>query len=257
LFILELKNCSIWQYIKKTDRNKLNTLKLIVLLLIGFFTAQAQTGYYKPFSFGLGYGVTIASAGEQTLTSANATEVNFNYHFTPFVSLSLAGQFGQLTGGDLTKDTYGKQFVNDYAAIFLHFDLQAGEFIDYEHSQFNNALKNLHVGIGMGFMANNITSINLFNPADSSTQTYLKNSPNFVVPLRIGYEFKIFNRYEEPQLRLDLNYSFNTAFGPGLDGYTSIYSHSFINFYNYFSVGLKYSFGPIRSYRKQIYYSNF
>lgn len=226
-------------------------------MLISCLAARAQTGYYQPFSFGAGYGVTIAVAGEQTLTSANATELNFTYNFTPFVSASVAGQFGQLASGDLTKDTYGKQFINDYKAVYLHLDLQAGEFIDYEHSQFNNVLKNLHLGIGLGIMANDVTSINLFNPADSSTLTYTKNSMDFVIPLRVGYEFKIFNRYDEPKLKLDINYSFNTAFGPGLDGYTSIYSHSSINFYNYFSVGLKYSFGTIRSYRKQIYYSGF
>jgi hypothetical protein len=219
--------------------------------------ASAQNSYFRPFSFGVGYGVTVASAGEETLTSANAAEVNFSYHFTPFVSLSLTGQFGQLTGGDLTTDTYGKQFINDYTAVFVHFDLQAGEFIDYERSPFLNGLKNVHVGTGLGYLANNITSINLLNPVDGSALTYIKDSPNFVIPLRVGYEFKIFNRYDEPQLRLDLNYSFNTAFGTGLDGYTSIYSHTFVNFYNYFSVGLKYSFGPARAYRKQIYYSNF
>lgn len=222
-------------------------------------TANAQTGYFKPLSFGLGYGVTLAQAGEQTLTSSNAADFNFNYHFTPFTSVSIETQIGTLTSGDKLHDTFAKQFTNNYISVLTHADIQLGEFIDYSHSPFLNGIKNFYAGIGVGVLLNNITDIQTVNRDTTETAplTYTPTSVNLLIPIRLGYEFKIFNRYDEPAIRFDINYSFNTAFGSGLDGYTSIYSHPFVKFYNYVSVGLKYCFGPTRSYHKQIYYNEF
>lgn len=236
-----------------------NILKLILLLLVSSSTANAQTGYYQPFSVGVGYGATIAFAGEQTLTSSNSTEFNLNYQFTPFVAVSIEGQYGNLSGGNATEDTFGKQFLNNYTAVILHADLQLGELMDYSHSRFLNGLKNIYGGIGVGMLSNKIASINTVNPATPGTPlTYIAKSSNILIPLRVGYEFKIFSRYDEPQFRFDINYSLNTAFGNGLDGYTNKFSKAYpIKFYNYLSVGVKYSFGPVRPYRKLIYYTDF
>jgi hypothetical protein len=236
-----------------------NVFKLTVLLLTGSLTANAQNSFFHPFSIGDGYGVTVANAGEQTLTSSNATNINLNYNFTPFASLGIELQVGQLTGGNAQMDTFGKQFVNDYNSIVLHTDLQLGELIDYSQSVFLNGLKNLYAGVGVGIIKNKISKISLLNPADSLTPlTFTPSSTNFLVPLRVGYEFKIYNKYDEPQFRFDINYSFNTAFGKGLDGYTSIYSKAAgVKFYNYFSVGFKYGFGSVKPYRKQVYYQYF
>jgi hypothetical protein len=231
----------------------LNIFKLILLLMVAGMAANAQEGRYQPYSIGVGYGSTIAKAGEQTLTSANAVDVSFNYHFTPFTSVSLEGQFGQLTGGNAQTDIYAKQFINNYKAFILHTDIQLGEFIDYSHNPFLNGLKNVYGGIGAGILSNNIGNNIVFNQA--TPESYIIQSTNVLIPLRVGYEFKIFNHYDEPQFRFDVNYSFNTAFGKGLDGYSN-YTTS-VKFYNYLSLGLKYSFGPVAVYRKLVYYSNF
>lgn len=234
-------------------------LKLLLLLLICTVAVYAQDGYYQPFSASAGYGVTVANAGEQTLTSSNAANLNLSYYFTPFVSVSFEGQFGKLTGGDAMHDAFAKQFVNSYSAFMVHFDVQAGEFIDYSQSPFLNGLKNIYAGIGAGTLQNKITNIQTINPdaAATSPLTYLATSSNIVVPLRLGYEIKIFNKYDEPQFRFDIGYSLNTAFGKGLDGYTSIYTKASINYYSYIFAGLKYSFGPVHTYRKPVYGKSF
>jgi hypothetical protein len=235
----------------------LKSFNLILILIISSMAARAQVGSYQPFSIGAGYGVTIAFAGEQTLTSSNALDLNLNYNISPFATLSLEGQFGQLSSGDSVHDSFAKQFLNSYNAIILHADLQGGELFDYSHSEFLNGLKNLYLGVGMGFLSNKITSIQLINPANKQVPlNYAATSSNFLVPVRVGYEFKIFNHYDEPQVRFDITYSFNTAFGQGLDGY--IYPHgAAIKFYNYISAGFKYSFGGVHLYRKDISYSYF
>jgi hypothetical protein len=236
----------------------LNTFKLTLLLLIACLAAKAQSSFYQPFSIGTGFAVTQAAVVEKTLTTANAVESTFGYYFTPFTSATLEMQIGQLTGGDAVKDASGKQFINTYVAAITHADVQLGEFIDYEHSSFLNGLKNIHLGTGIGVLLNNITAIATANPTDSANPyTYKPNSINLLIPARIGYEFKIYNRFDEPGFRVDLNYSLNTAFGDRLDGYSSVFSKSKIAFYNYVSVGLKFCFGPHKQYRKQVFYSSF
>jgi hypothetical protein len=39
---------------------------------------------------------------------------------------------------------------------------------------------------------------------------------NFMVPLRFGYEFKFYNAYDQPNIRLDIGYQHNLTFGEGL-----------------------------------------
>lgn len=232
-----------------------------LLLTFSFFLSgllsHAQTTYYHPFSVGAGYGITVAFAGEQTITSNNALNLNVNYHITPFTTVSLEGQFGKLSGGDAINDTYGKQYVNSYNAAVLHADLQLGELVDFSNSQFLNGAKNIYLGTGVGLLYNNITAIS-FGTTDSALppSSYYVKSSNFFIPLRMGYEFKIFNRRDEPQVRFDLSYSFNSVFGQGLDGYYSA-SASSVKFYNYIAMGLKYGFGSPHTYRKAVYYSAF
>lgn len=244
--------------LKTSVLRQFKSFKLALILLLGSGgIAHAQTtSYFQPFSVGAGYGITIAFAGEQTLTSSNAYNLNANCHFTPFISLSAEVQLGLLTGGDAIHDSFAKQFINDYKAFFLHGDVQLGEFIDYSHSGFLNGIKNIYAGIGAGILSNKISYIQTVNPIDTIPLTYAATSSNFVVPLRVGYEFKLFNQHDEPQFRFDIAYSFNTAFGQGLDGYTYARGSS-VKFYNYISATLKFGFGGIRSYRKTVSYNGF
>lgn len=232
----------------------LKRLGLILMLMLCQSYLFAQTTFFQPFSLGAGYGITVAKAGEQTLTSSNAVELNLAYQFTPFYSITLEGQIGQLTGGDALHDTYSKQFVNNYNAVILHADLQLGELINYDQSPFLNVVKDFYFGTGLGILSNKISSIQTVSRDTNykATFTYLPSSTNIIVPIRLGYEFKIFNGYNEPQYRFDINYTFNTAFSAGLDGYSNPYSSS-IKYYNYISVSFKFGFGHVKQYRKAVY----
>ncbi|RKR85709.1 hypothetical protein BDD43_5980 [Mucilaginibacter gracilis] len=228
-----------------------NGFKFILLLLLCNTVAKAQMGYQQ-FSIGVGYGTTIASAGEETKTASNATSISFNYHVTPFTAVSLEGQIGNLTSGDYVHDSYQKQFISNITMVALHADVQLGEFIDYSQSPFLNGIKNVYAGVGAGLLYSNITGIYF-----TTSTNYIIHSTNLIIPFRTGYEFKIFNKYDEPKFRVDVNYSLNAAFGSGLDGYDDPFSTAVSKFYHYFSVGVKYSFGPVRQYRKQIYFTPF
>jgi len=228
----------------------------LVLLVIAGKAAVAQNGFdYQRWGFGVGVGATTAYGNTDTKVTKAAYNININYNATPFVTYTLESQFGQLAGGS-PYDYYQRQFTNTYFAMFLHADVQLGEFINYDRDQLSNGLKNIYVGAGAGVILNVINQIQLGIPAGLSNGVddfypFLPASTNFVVPLRTGYEFKVFNNYDMPRYRVDVGYSFNTAFGKGLDGYTSL---SAIKFYSYFSLTFKIGLGNITNYRKPIPY---
>jgi len=230
-----------------------------MLFIIINAVARAQNGFdYHQFSLGTGVGATLAYGNTDTKVTKSAYNFNINYNATPFLTYTLETQFGQLAGGS-PYDYYQRQFTNTYFAIMAHADLQLGELIDYEHNEAANTLKNIYVGTGIGVMTNAITYIQLSIPPGLSSNgsniyPFLPASVNVVVPLRAGYEFKLFNYYDMPRYRIDFGYSFNTALGKGLDGYTSL---SAIKFYSYFSLTFKIGLGNTTNYRKPIPYWGF
>lgn len=227
---------------------------LLLILIVSNVKLLAQNGFeYHQFSIGTGIGTTTAFGNTGTKVSKYAYNANVNYNVSPFLEASLEVQTGTLAGG-LPTDFYARSFENGYMAIIFHVDIQAGEIFDYSHSDVLNGLKNFYVGTGIGVLNNNITYIQTAVPPGTSNLTvypYLPTSTNILVPLRTGYEFKIYNGYDQPQYRIDLGFSFYTALGKGLDGYTSLSS---VKFYNYFNIGFKIGLGSTTTYRKPVPY---
>ena len=81
------------------------------------------------------------------------------------------------------------------------------------------------------------------------------SSVNFTIPLRFGYEFKLFNEYEEPYMTINIGYIHNLVFGEGLDGYddpSNAFKNNATNQYSQIVVGVKFNFGNVTSYTKII-----
>ncbi|MDB5011520.1 MAG: hypothetical protein JWQ06_2309, partial [Mucilaginibacter sp.] len=80
----------------------------------------------------------------------------------------------------------------------------------------------------------------------------MNNSNEILIPARIGYEFKVFNEYNESNFKIDIGYQYNFILGDGLDGYTVGNKN---DGYSQFTLGIKFAIGSaITSYRKQIFY---
>jgi hypothetical protein len=76
-----------------------------------------------------------------------------------------------------------------------------------------------------------------------------------MIPLRVGYEFKVFDDYNEPSWAIDVTYIHSLAFGEGLDGYNdppSKFKNNAIDQYRQISIGFTYYFGTVVSYNKLI-----
>lgn len=246
-------------------------MKKLILLFIFVSSAiivKAQIGYnYKEFGIGLDicYERGYTNLARQDYHIGQS--VSFIYNYSPYIPITAELQFGTLSGGGLTPnlDKYGRMYTNHFEGLILHGDFQLGEIIDYSESYFNSALKGLYFGSGAGiiFNGNTVQRTNVYDGQNglpnNGPPTYVfpgsNSSINLTVPLRFGYEFKIFNEYEEPFMAVNIGYIHNLVFGEGLDGYddpSSKFKNNATNQYSQIVVGVKFNFGNVTSYTKVI-----
>jgi hypothetical protein len=76
-----------------------------------------------------------------------------------------------------------------------------------------------------------------------------------LIPLRLGYEFKIFDDYDQVGYTITIGYEHNYTFGEGLDGYNDNpqkFKNNAPDQYTHFTLGFRYNFGNTVSYNKLI-----
>ena len=219
-------------------------------------------GYnYKEFGIGLDVSYERGYTNINRQDNHISQSINFVYNYSPYIPVVAELQFGHLSGGGLTPDLdkYGRMFTNNYEAFVLHADFQLGEVIDYSQSGILNILKNFYFGSGGGivFNSNTVQRTNVY--PQNGPLTYIfpgtNSSINIIVPLRFGYEFKLYNDFEEPYMAIDLGYVHNLVFGEGLDGYddpSTKFKNNATNQYRQVVVGVKFMFGNVTSFNKLI-----
>ena len=231
-------------------------LKLTILTLLICCTTwvvKAQIGYdYSVYDIGVATDFNQVSGEVLPKTTKQSVNFNLTFNQTPYTNFVFEAQLGRFAGGDSLKSP-GTQFTSSFSAYILRGQLQLGEFIDYSDSHFNNAIKNLYLSAGLGYLVNHITGKSntyILTPG-LTTSTYNRSHQPFI-PIRIGYEFKLFNTYQQPSFKVDLGYQYNYVFSDNVDGYT--YGKN-KDAYTQFSIGVKFAIGgSIISYKKQIQY---
>ena len=155
-----------------------------------------------------------------------------------------------MAGGDSVKTKSGRQFTSSFSSYQLRLQLQAGELIDYSRGGAANLMKNLYVSAGLGMIYDNITGISRFSSKVPGFYTGGEDKASqLFLPLRIGYEFKLYNSYDEPNIKIDIGYEYDHVFGDELDGFkTGKTNDTFTQLY----LGVKFAIGGLTSYRKQI-----
>lgn len=240
-------------YFSTSIMNNPSLKTLIVTIFISFlsFTSKAQLGYnYSKLDFGIAGTVNTVYGDTQTQQIKESVDVSINYNQTPFVNYIFDFQGGNLSGGDVVKDADGRQFSNNYIAGIGRIQLQLGELIDYSKSPIANAFKNFYLSTGLGFMANNVSTL-AYIPQQDLYVAGEDNNTEVFIPVRVGYEFKLFNDYDEPKVKFDIGYQYNYVFGDEVDGFKAGKSN---DVFTQFSVGVKFALGSPTSYRKQISY---
>lgn len=245
--------------------NKSGLLKKNFLLFVLVFSSiivKAQGDYnFMPMGIGVGAGIIRGYTNVAKQNNTLDANINFTYYVSPYLPITLELQKGRLNGGSAEIDLYARQFRNNYMGLLVHGDLQLGQVIDYYYSGINEILKNVYFGSGVGFIDDNVqnqrTNLNTNTGYAVGTYTFpgSDHSINIAIPIRMGYEFKIYNEYDEPYLRIDIQYTHTVVFGEGLDGYNDPPSHfKNQNPDQYREIGftVKYDFGRIRAFTKRI-----
>ena len=194
---------------------------LLFVLISSSIIVKAQQGDYNFSPFGVGVGVGTIRGYTNTAKQNNtlAADLNFTYYESPYLPITVELQTGRLWGGSRVTDLYKREYENNYTGLFIHGDIQLGQFIDYYYSGFNEIIKNVYFGSGVGFVDDNVQNqrTNLIAelpqyPVGTYTFPGSDKSIDFSIPLRAGYEFKFYNEYDEPYLRLDIDYTHTFVF---------------------------------------------
>jgi hypothetical protein len=228
-------------------------LLFTILICLLSLTSKAQLGYnYAQYDFGIAGSINTVYGDAETIKQTPALHLSFNYNQTAFINHIVELQIGKLAGGDSVNTLSGRQFNNHFTAVVFRSQLQAGEFIDYSQSALANAFKNLYISTGIGAIFNNLVDVNRYSIKVPGFYTPgVNQSTNLFLPLRIGYEFKVFNQYDEPTLKIDFAYQYNYVFGDDIDGYrVGSQGDKFLQW----SLGFKFAIGGVTSNNKQISY---
>jgi hypothetical protein len=241
--------------------------KYILFFVLGFTvaTVKAQSGF-NYYEFGAGFSASYGKA-EADLKKQDyhpAFSLNFVYNFSPYFPITAELQKGTFSGGGTTPavDASGRYFTNSYLSFNIHGDVQAGEIMDYDGSWILDRIKGFYLGTGLGVIHNNMTRIQRYNQyplnaAIGDTEGFrgADNSVNIIIPIRFGYEFKIYDDYDQPRYGIDLGIQHYFAPGEGLDGYndpTAKYKNNATDQYTFVTIGFKYNFGNTTSYTKLV-----
>lgn len=196
----------------------------------------AQTNFYK-FSVGGGFGSTIVFSDAAKNSFALAGNGNIDYYLTPFVSLGLEAQRGNLKGGEMAPiGNDPNKFKNTYLTMALNGKIYAGEFLsrkDLNHALLKN-LRGLYVGTGVGFIKNSVKNY------DKGITSVNKD---VIFPFSAGINFYFLDKWGYNNFALNINTQSTFSLEDGMDGDLNT-SSNFNDIYSYFSVGFKFYLGP-------------
>jgi hypothetical protein len=242
---------------------------LFFVLVFAVVTTKAQSGFnYYEWGAGVGASYGKAEADLKKQDFHPAFNLNFVYNYSPFLPITAELQKGTFSGGGALKsqDNSGRYFTNQYYSLNIHADLQLGEITDYSDSWLLDRFKGLYLGTGIGFIFNKMTSIERFNrfpengvvfPDPNSHEGFQGKDQgvNLIIPIRLGYEFKIYDDYDQPRYGIDIGLQHYFALGEGIDGYNdppAKFKNNAADQYTYVTIGFKYNFGNTTSYTKLI-----
>jgi len=219
---------------------------------------KAQSGYnYQEWGVGAG---AFYERGYTNITQQNSHfgfNVNAIYNYNPYLPIEAEIQVGQLSGGGNSPqlDPYGRHYTNNYKAFLVHGDFQLGAGIDYSDNWFLNIVKNFYGGTGLGVVFNNnsVQRTSIYQP--SYVFPGKDGGTDLLIPIRVGYEFKIFDDYNEPAFAIDIGYVHTIDIGEGLDGYddpSSKFKNNAPDQYRQITIMFKYYFGNVVSFNKLI-----
>lgn len=229
--------------------------KLLLVIIFALIPCYifGQANFYL-LDIGVSGGVTYPFTDVPKGSITPAMTVNFDYYINPFITAGLEVQTGKITNSGKS-DPHLRRFTNSYQSLVLNGKVRLGLFTNFYYDEFLYAVKGFYIGTGFGVIKNKMTKINRIKP-DGSGYVFpgQDNSDNLVIPLNIGIDFYFFDNWGFPRYILNLNLQHNLTLNEGLDGYNDPppFNNRYPDYYGFFTVGFKYTFGPQGLSRKTI-----
>lgn len=263
------------------------TLTLIVTFFIAIANVFGQSQFYNiavgvnagmstAFT-GLNYksGLAPFEKNEKSLMINKSSSFggSLDYYFTPFLNAGIEYNMTSLKDGP---DKHNRQFTSSLTSIELRAGVSLGQFVDYTYNDILYALRGLNISIGYGMISGSNTvkdyienidaalgidergnvdipesQRKIYNPAGYRQHAGDLGKSKFsnvsMVPFTIGYNFIVYNQYEEQKMLVGINLKTVITGSDDLDGFNDdpkIFNNKAKDLYSVFGVSLKYMFGP-------------
>lgn len=226
------------------------TLYFVLLTLIGF----GQVNFYK-IGIGAGLGTNISYADVRENSQSYGGYGQLIYNLSPFLTVDLEAQIGKLKGGNIITNPHNRQFTNSYKTLSINGKIALGQFVDVSQNKFLSVMRGAYMGIGVGAISNKMSYIVRYKPNTQAQYPPLgyqfpgkDKSTNLLMPVNLGMNFYFKDSNDQLRYIFNVNYQGNITFGEGLDGYDdsmAIFNNKAPDIYTFFSVGVKYNFGPV------------
>jgi len=195
-------------------------------LLIYFFLLKFSLVFsqairpFKLFDIGTGINLNKVAGDAETYTNTTSFNLNLTYNVNPYLNVVTDLQFGKLAGGDSVATLTGRQFQNSFKSIAFRSQFQLGLLVRGSEDVFINSLRSVYAGVGVGAIDNNIDKINRDSKMlPGFTTSGIERSLEVYFPIRIGYDYKVKNVFQETLFKIDFGYQYNVGIGDNMDGF--------------------------------------
>jgi hypothetical protein len=206
---------------------KMRIITLMSLCLVTFTSVNAQIRMdpfypYSKWTVGAGFGFSEIYGNLNKTTSEPMLRINVDRNINAWVYIDFSAWGGSFS--DYETKNHWTNGLNVYNQVFggeLSGRIAVGEFFKFPCSFFAKTLFGIYGGVGIGYMANNVSNITLkFRRQDThlitdyNSKDVQRHTTNAYLPLTLGWNLHLTKR-----CMLNINYEFCYAFSDYLDGY--------------------------------------
>jgi len=199
----------------------------------------------KGLRLGAGGGITQLLSHYDTHPWIGCFIGTLDYEFNPYLSIGIQGQIGTLQGIDNTNPPvqYYHSSTNDFKAINFNAKFGLGLINGFHpKNKFQDALKRLYLGLGVGAMQRNIKFTVDPEAENTYTNDYDQHGYMPLISANVGTLIDIGNIFGYDRIEINPDYQCTYIDSPYADGFRSSPGSKLKTFYNMISINIKYKF---------------
>lgn len=197
---------------------------LIVLLISSaLFSFGQSIRPFKAFDIGGGVNVNTLNGDTETTTPSQSYSIHLAYNPDLYINFIAEFQTGQFKGGSVQNPT-SRKFSSAFNSFSLRGQYQVGRLLFESDSRIINSFRNFYAGAGIGVVDIDIKPEDIRRSSVNYPEFYtggVNQSLSLFLPLRMGYEIKLKNKFKETLAKVDLAYQYNVGLSDDLDGFRS------------------------------------